>query len=77
MTHRYSKTWLLGLTLGLALSTRQGHGAEPAPVRDLSNLFKVGSLVGDRDGDSFADFVNARFVLPATPTSGQIVMPRN
>ena len=77
MTHRFSKAWPLALALGLAAWTRQSHGAEPAPVRDLSTFFKVGSVVEDRNGDSFADFANARFVLPASPTEGQIAAAAN
>ena len=77
MTHRYSKAWPLALALSLAGSIRPSHGAEPSPVRDLSTFFKVGSVVQDRNGDSFADFANARFVLPPSPTEGQVVAAAN
>ncbi len=77
MTHRLSKAWPLALALGLAGWTRQSHSAEPVPAKDLSTFFKVGSVVEDRNGDGVADFANARFVLPASPTEGQIAAAAN
>ena len=77
MTDRYARVWPLGLALVLASLTRQSHGADAALPQDLSSLFKVGFAVQDRNGDSFADFVNARFVLPASPTAGQIAAMAN
>jgi hypothetical protein len=69
----------LPLTVALVLAgwTQTSHSAEPPAAMDLSTLFKVGRLVQDRNGDSFADFANVRFVVPPSPTSGQIVAAAN
>jgi hypothetical protein len=77
MTDRHARLWSLGLALLLAGATRQSHGADAAPPQDLSSLFKVGLVVQDRNGDSFADFANVRFVLPASPTAGQVAALAN
>ncbi|MEO8499649.1 MAG: M14 family metallopeptidase [Vicinamibacteria bacterium] len=78
MSRSTSRPWPLFLALALAALTRTGSTAEaPPPVRDLSTLFKVGLVVEDRNGDSFADFANVRLVLPPSPTEGQIAAAAN
>ena len=77
MSRPNSRSWPFTLALALAALTRTGSTAEAPAVRDLSTFFKVGLVVQDRNGDSFADFANARFVLPSSPTEGQIVAAAN
>lgn len=77
MSRPNSQTWPLLPALVLAALTRTGTTADVAPVRDLSTFFKVGLVVEDRNGDSFADFANAHFVLPTSPTEGQVVAAAN
>lgn len=77
MLHRHSKAPRLVLALTIAALTGEGHGAEPAPARDLSGFFKVGVAVLDTNGDSFADAANVRFVLPPEPTAAQVAGAAN
>ncbi len=77
MQHRSSNTWRLAAALAIAALTRAGQGAEPAPVRDLSTVFKIGVSVVDTNGDSFADAANVRFVLPQEPSAAQITGAAN
>lgn len=74
-----SRTTALPFALALVSAgfSQTSHSAEPASAADLTTLFKMGTIVQDRNGDSFADFANVRFVLPAAPTSGQIVAAAN
>lgn len=71
----------VGLSIAIALAViatpRSSHSIDAPGVADLTTLFKLGTIVLDRNGDSFADFANVRFVLPAAPTSGQIVAAAN
>ena len=44
----------------------------PAPSAALSDLFKSGTALQDRNGDGFVDFVDARIVLPEHPAAGEL-----
>ena len=77
MSYLHPTALPLTVAIGLAGLTQTSHSAEPVTASNLSTVFKVGSLVEDRNGDSFADFANVRFVLPPAPTSGQIVAAAN
>jgi hypothetical protein len=48
-----------------ALVARQ---TPPAPTPDLTGLFELGVLIGDTNGDSVPDFVNASLVTGPAPT---------
>lgn len=50
--------------------------AEIAPA-SLADLFKPGVVLQDRNGDGTIDFVSARIVLPARPTSAEIAAASN
>ncbi len=47
---------------------------QPAPTRpaDLASLFTPGSVLQDRNGDGFVDFINARIVLAEKPSAADV-----
>ncbi len=50
-----------------------GQRADPAPVpAALSDFFKTGVVLQDRNGDGAIDFVDARIVLPEQPSSAEL-----
>jgi len=47
-------------------------GAAQQSTSDLTTIFNLGSLIGDTNGDSVPDFVNASLLLGAAPTTAEI-----
>ncbi|MEO5762422.1 MAG: hypothetical protein ABIR28_08940, partial [Vicinamibacteria bacterium] len=75
MSRPNSITW--PLTLALVGLTQIGSSADVPPTVDLSTFYKMGSVVEDRNGDSFADFATARIVMGSPATPGDIVAAAN
>jgi|CXWL01.1.fsa_nt_gi hypothetical protein len=69
-----SSSLLAAVLAGLTLP---GHSADTTNPRDLTTLWSVGRVVEDRNGDSFADFVNARLITSAKASPGEIVAAAN
>ena len=66
------------LLLALALTAvcplpGAGQRADPAPApATLSDFFRTGVVLQDRNGDGAIDFVDARIVLPEQPSSAEL-----
>ena len=64
--------------IALLLMTFGGAVGRTAPAElsatPLSDLFKPGILLQDRNGDGVVDFVDARLVLPEQPSSGELAV---
>ena len=50
----------------------QPRAAAPPGTAALSDFFKPGIVLQDRNGDGAIDFVDARIVLPEQPSSGEL-----
>jgi hypothetical protein len=64
----------------IALATAATWAQPPArrdTVRDLRNVFAPGYILQDRNGDDVIDFVNAKIVLPASPTAAEVAAASN
>lgn len=60
------------LLLGIALASLPASTAAQQSPTDLATMFEFGALLGDTNGDSVPDFVNASLVLGDAPTTAEV-----
>lgn len=69
--HRRIRAGLVAPIVAILLAAH-GHGAARSVPPSLDTIWSNGLMLQDRNGDGVVDFVNAAFLLPATPSVDDI-----